>query len=506
MNTSKVFDFVDLTLDSDDEDGNEEFETPISTPIVNQSNARSQGNVKVPANMQSLIASEEELASQTDRMAIMDINKHNKQGTEKAQFDLSSPEILTLSPFRRDVKRLPDLILMEQRLGQNKFTHRKIMEAEMNQHSLGSPDIVIENEVDKDWAPPFNFSYVNDYLLHPKLEPPSRRLDDHLTVGKGCSCEGDICNPKTCKCRKMHTKLAPEYYLTLPEDQFAYQSDGLLHQGVLHEEDTPIWECNDDCSCRGNCKNRVVSKGRKVGLILFKSAKKGWCVKLAEDVKAGQFIELYAGELITAAEANKRNLVYSRLNNTYVMDITPYHVKWHVHAAPYLRKKGLTIDQYVEKKVKEKRAYEELHGIESTAKTLEEKREERLKISDDLVEMLEKRCEDDPLLSIDGTLFGNITRYLAHSCEPNLIRHMVYTYERDIRRPLVAYFAKENLKAGQELTIHYEGISDHKVDGPHSHQMSQFYERLETMKCHCGAQTCSGFVFKGRDQPPKVRM
>lgn len=476
-------DVIDLTLDSDEDEDNEIFNTPLNTLSSNRTPNESQA--KAPFNMQNLKQSEEELASQTKRIASMDISK-NSRSPEISQFDLSSPEILALSPFRK-VKRLPDLICMEQKRGINKLTHRKLMEAEIKLHSPGSPDIMIENEVDKDWAPPFHFCYVNDYLLDEKLKSSTKEVDDYLTVSKGCGCDEGFCSPQTCDCRKIHTTLAQDYYLKFPKDQFAYQSDGLLHPDVLPHEDMPIWECNKDCSCGGDCQNNVVSKGRKVGLIIFKHAKKGWCVKLAEDVKAGQFIEIYAGELITAAEANTRNAVYSRLNNTYVMDITPYHVKWQVFAEPYLRKKGKSKEQYIKEKLQKRQR--------------QDTGEERSDIIDNLVEKSEKKCEEDPLLAIDGTLFGNITRYLAHSCEPNLIRHMVHTYERDIRRPFVAYFAKENLKAGQEITMHYDGLSEHKFDG----QKSQL-ERLETMKCYCDKPTCSGFVFKGRDLATRASM
>ncbi|PWN34852.1 SET domain-containing protein [Meira miltonrushii] len=487
---------IDLTLDSsDNEDAGEASSTIPNTPSLVRSPTESPRKIKIAMTAQKLTACEEELASQTERIASMELTKESKS-PERSKLDLSSPEVLALSPFR-NVKRLPDIIYAEQKIGLNKATHRVIMEADIQYNSPGSPDILIENEVDKQWAPPYNFIYINDYLLDTNMRPDHTQKNDYLTVKKGCSCRDGFCDAKTCDCRKIHSKLAPDYYQNFPQDQFAYKSDGLLHKEILEQEDTPIWECNKDCTCAGDCENYVVSKKRKVGLTIFKHAKKGWCVKLAEDVKAGQFIETYTGELITAADANKRNLVYSKLNNTYVMDLTPFHVKWHVHAMPYLRKTGQTKDQYVEKKLRER----------NFKGTIEERLNERSNILDELVEEEEKKCEDDKLLSIDGTLFGNVTRYLAHSCEPNLVRHMVYTYERDIRRPLVAYFASKDIKAGEEITMHYEGLSDHNFEGPHSAQMSEFVERLENMKCYCGTPSCSQLVFGGRrEQAAKTRM
>ncbi|KAI7498730.1 hypothetical protein KC357_g12 [Hortaea werneckii] len=73
------------------------------------------------------------------------------------------------------------------------------------------------------------------------------------------------------------------------------------------EERHPIYECNSNCNCGPVCKSRVVQKGRKVPLVIFKTPNnRGWGVYCAEDLIRGEFIDTYLGEVITNEEADGR--------------------------------------------------------------------------------------------------------------------------------------------------------------------------------------------------------
>lgn len=52
---------------------------------------------------------------------------------------------------------------------------------------------------------------------------------------------------------------------------------------------------------------------------------------------------------------------------------------------------------------------------------------------------------------IDARYYGNISRFLNHMCEPNLFACRVFTTHQDLRFPHIAFFASENIKAGEEL-------------------------------------------------------
>ncbi|KAM4635052.1 histone-lysine N-methyltransferase EHMT1 [Polymixia lowei] len=77
---------------------------------------------------------------------------------------------------------------------------------------------------------------------------------------------------------------------------------------------------------------------------------------------------------------------------------------------------------------------------------------------------------------IDANFYGNISRFINHMCEPNLFACRVFTTHQDLRFPHIAFFACENIKAGEELGFNY---GDH------------FWEvKSKLFNCECGAAKC----------------
>ncbi|XP_007575890.1 histone-lysine N-methyltransferase EHMT1 isoform X5 [Poecilia formosa] len=77
---------------------------------------------------------------------------------------------------------------------------------------------------------------------------------------------------------------------------------------------------------------------------------------------------------------------------------------------------------------------------------------------------------------IDARFYGNISRFLNHMCEPNLFACRVFTTHQDLRFPHIAFFASENVKAGEELGFNY---GDH------------FWEvKAKLFSCECGSSKC----------------
>ncbi|XP_077398421.1 histone-lysine N-methyltransferase EHMT1 isoform X2 [Vanacampus margaritifer] len=86
--------------------------------------------------------------------------------------------------------------------------------------------------------------------------------------------------------------------------------------------------------------------------------------------------------------------------------------------------------------------------------------------------------DDKPqdLYCIDARFYGNISRFLNHMCEPNLFACRVFTTHQDLRFPHIAFFAAENIKAGEELGFNY---GDH------------FWEvKSKVFSCECGSSKC----------------
>ncbi|KAG9510496.1 Histone-lysine N-methyltransferase EHMT1 [Fragariocoptes setiger] len=55
----------------------------------------------------------------------------------------------------------------------------------------------------------------------------------------------------------------------------------------------------------------------------------------------------------------------------------------------------------------------------------------------------------------DARYFGNFTRFINHSCAPNVIGIRSFTTHQDVRFPHIAFFALEKIEAQSELTLNY---------------------------------------------------
>ena len=134
--------------------------------------------------------------------------------------------------------------------------------------------ITIINEVDNA-ALPGNFQFIEESILCEGVERA------HEDFRSGCQCEKDEqCERRACSCLQ-------DMYL-LNEDPgprtkvYAYHSRGqhkdCLRLQILESRD-PIYECHSKCKCSANCNNRVVERGRKVPLEIFRTSNgRGWGV------------------------------------------------------------------------------------------------------------------------------------------------------------------------------------------------------------------------------------
>lgn len=85
---------------------------------------------------------------------------------------------------------------------------------------------------------------------------------------------------------------------------------------------------------------------------------------------------------------------------------------------------------------------------------------------------------DQQLYVIDAKCFGNVGRFLNHSCSPNLFVQNVMVDTHDLRFPWVAFFAQQNIPAYTELTWDY------------SYEIGSVAGK--TLICNCGSKDCRG--------------
>nr|XP_039251264.1 histone-lysine N-methyltransferase EHMT1-like [Styela clava] len=77
---------------------------------------------------------------------------------------------------------------------------------------------------------------------------------------------------------------------------------------------------------------------------------------------------------------------------------------------------------------------------------------------------------------IDGRSYGNVSRYLNHHCEPNLVPVRFFFDHQDSNFPRIAFFAMKDIAVGEQLCFDYgSGFWD---------------EKCENFTCECGATKC----------------
>ena len=55
------------------------------------------------------------------------------------------------------------------------------------------------------------------------------------------------------------------------------------------------------------------------------------------------------------------------------------------------------------------------------------------------------------LYCIDARFYGNVSRFINHHCEPNLVPVRVFMSHQDLRFPRIAFFSTRLIEAGEQL-------------------------------------------------------
>ncbi|PQP92515.1 histone-lysine N-methyltransferase SUVR5 [Prunus yedoensis var. nudiflora] len=254
------------------------------------------------------------------------------------------------------------------------------------------------------------------YIMKP-LVHQSLGLDTE-SLQLGCVCPHSTCCPETCD----HVYLfdndyddAKDVFGKPMRGRFPYDGKGR----IILEEGYLVYECNQMCSCNRTCPNRVLQNGVRVKLEVFKTEKKGWAVRAGEAILRGTFVCEYIGEVLDELEANDRRNRYGKDGCGYL-----YEVDAHIN---------------------------------------------------DMSRLVEGQVN----YVIDSTNYGNVSRFINHSCSPNLVNHQVLVESMDSQRAHIGLYANRDIALGEELTYDYR------------------YKLLpgEGYPCHCGASTCRGRLY-----------
>ncbi|PIN09664.1 histone H3 (Lys9) methyltransferase SUV39H1/Clr4, required for transcriptional silencing [Handroanthus impetiginosus] len=200
--------------------------------------------------------------------------------------------------------------------------------------------------------------------------------------------------------------------------------------GAIVECKPLVYECGPHCRCPPSCYNRVSQRGIRFQLEIFKTESRGWGVRPLTSIPSGSFICEYAGELLEDKEAEKRIG-----SDEYLFDI----------GKNYVDSSHTPEDQALSAELMEEGGY-----------------------------------------TIDVFQWGNIGRFINHSCSPNLYAQNVIYDNNDKRMPHVMFFAAENIPPLQELTYHY----NYSVD-----EIRDSSGNIKVKKCYCGTEVCTGRMY-----------
>ena len=99
------------------------------------------------------------------------------------------------------------------------------------------------------------------------------------------------------------------------------------------------------------------------------------------------------------------------------------------------------------------------------------------------------------ILEVDGEFFGGPTRFINHSCDPNLRIFARVGDESEKHIHDLAFFAVKDIEAGTELTFDYvagETVED-RLDGLDERAKAE--TKGDMAECLCGSARCRGFLW-----------
>ncbi|XP_031633284.1 probable histone-lysine N-methyltransferase set-23 [Contarinia nasturtii] len=187
-----------------------------------------------------------------------------------------------------------------------------------------------------------------------------------------------------------------------------------------------IYECSKFCLCNPNCHNRLVQFGPRQNLQIkdYSQFGKQYGLTTLQTIPQGAFICEYAGEILTKEEATMRTLLNDKNQKmNYIICLN------------------------------EKPIGCQANGIHETIQTF-----------------------------IDPSRFGNIGRYLNHSCDPNC---EIISVRIDGLIPKLAIFAKKSIATNEELCFDY---------GEDENKLTASPDSINRKPCYCGSERCRKFL------------
>ncbi|KAK7379977.1 hypothetical protein VNO78_32281 [Psophocarpus tetragonolobus] len=284
-------------------------------------------------------------------------------------------------------------------------------------NGLEAIPIPVTNEFDNSPITPNRFTYITSIQVAKNVTVPS--FGDYE-----CECKGKSCRTsKTC-CARLN-------------NEFPYVRPKNCSR-LIKAKDI-VFECGPRCGCGPDCLNKVSQKGLQYQLEVYRTPNKGWVVRTHDFIPFGALVCEVVGELKKSEDLD------NTLHNDYIFEID---------------------------------SWETLKEIGGREKRLPD---EPLPAKIFLGKEDDETTKNDPEFCIDCNSFGNVTRFINHSCEPNLFVQCILNSHYDVKQARIALFAGRYIRPYQELTYDYGYQLDSVVDVNGS---------IKQSPCYCGEVTC----------------
>lgn len=101
--------------------------------------------------------------------------------------------------------------------------------------------------------------------------------------------------------------------------------------------------------------------------------------------------------------------------------------------------------------------------------------------------------------TVDAAMYGNVSHFINHSCDPNLAVYAIWINCLDPNLPNLALFAIKDIKQNEELTFDYtcqtpRGVNEKMQQSLDNEQNAGSFSKNRTL-CKCGAATCRRYLF-----------
>ncbi|XP_066516209.1 histone-lysine N-methyltransferase SETDB2 isoform X2 [Hoplias malabaricus] len=298
-----------------------------------------------------------------------------------------------------------------------------------------------------------------------------------------CDCTDGCTDSQSCACLQLSLKAGAD-----PNQLY-------MHQRLNEPVSTGLYECGPWCGCeKSKCLNRVVQRGLRVRLQVFRTQDKGWGVCCRDDLDKGTFVCTYAGVVHTLGRNMEDPLPSKNHKEEPVSDDEVEVVEeWTLPTGqkktvpevlnvspplyiPVIQRPAGQPSTALDGKNGQQQEQDEMEN--SSSHDPDKRVETRIQDDEQEVQRKKPRLDDkegDTIPSdqtvpkgderkhgcqeqtyyLDALKEGNVARFINHSCNPNLFVQNVFVDTHDLKFPTIAFFTCRPIQAGTELTWNY---------------------------------------------------